>query len=140
MGTPHEGWDATSPGDVRGNAGLVSGEVEEVAGALSSTLRCTDRAGTTGRGQATTRGPGIGSRGENRARTREGWWEGGELVGCWWTVGAGLLPKYFSVGANCGIHALSYSRFVIIQGRWQEESGKHMQILALVKIWPFLVS
>ena len=50
VGTPHEGWDATSPGDVRGNAGLVSGEVEEVAGALSSTLRCTDRAGTTGRG------------------------------------------------------------------------------------------
>ena len=51
-------------------------------------------------------------------------------MGCWWTVGAGLLPKYFSVGANCGIHALSYSRFVIIQGRWQEESGEHMQIQA----------
>ena len=45
-------------------------------------LRCTDRAGTTGRGQATTRGPGIGSRGENRARSSN---DGGkELPGCCW--------------------------------------------------------
>ena len=38
--------------------------------------RCTDRAGTTGRGQATSREPGIGSRGENRARTIDGGKEG----------------------------------------------------------------
>ena len=48
QGSWHEGWDAT-PG-MSEETRLVSGEVEEVAGALSSTLRCTDRAGTTGRG------------------------------------------------------------------------------------------
>ena len=47
-------------------------------------------------------------------------------------VGAELLPKYFSVAANCGVHALSYSRFVIIQGRWEEESVGIMQIHASV--------
>ena len=47
-------------------------------------------------------------------------------------VGAELLPKYFSVAANCGVHALSYSRFVIIQGRWEEGSGKYLQIHASV--------
>ena len=57
-------------------------------------LRCTDRAGTTGRGQATTRGPGIGSRGENRARSSDGGKEG--IAGMLLLVGAELLPKYFS--------------------------------------------
>ena len=56
--------------------------------------RCTDRAGTTGRGQATTRGPGIGSRGENRARSSDGGKEG--IAGMLLLVGAELLPKYFS--------------------------------------------
>ena len=36
LGSRHEGWDAATPG-MSEEARLVSGEVEEVAGALSST-------------------------------------------------------------------------------------------------------
>ena len=137
----HEGWDA-APGMSEEMVGLAAG-VRGSGGSgrcrplRCTLLRCTDRAGTTGRGKQATRGPGIGSRGENRGRSSDG---GKELPGCWWWEGgSGASAKIFlSRSANCGIHALSYSRFVIIQGRWQGESGEHMQILALGKIWPFL--
>ena len=103
-----------------------------------SLLRCTDRAGTTGRGKQATRGPGIGSRGENRgSRSSYG---GKELPGCC-HCGSGASAKIFLSGsANCGIHALSYSRFVIIQGRWQKKKAGTAGQGALGRIWPLLVS
>ena len=99
-------------------------------------LRCTDRAGTTGRGKQATRGPGIGSRGENRGRSSDG---GKELPGCcWW-------ERSFCQNISQSICKLWHSCSVLQPLRdhprkMARESGEHMQILALDKIWLFFVS
>ena len=97
-------------------------------------LRCTDRAGTTGRGKQATRGPGIGSRGENRGRSSDG---GKELPGCW--------ERSFCQNISQSICKLWHSCSVLQPPRdhprkMARESGEHMQILALCKIWLLLVS